>query len=317
MSDSGKTSVQKATDRLRQLIDELMPSAAPHDSDGAPDESSTIIAAMDASLPPAAAETAPAPAAPPAPAAADHHVAVFAKPHDPHVFAELLCRVLREHPLDALVHARHVPGVLPIPMSESQARELVTLLQGLGLQAAAVNVATLPDLANATVVHHARCRAEGFEIVDLYGATAEVIAWPDVCVVAVGAVPGESLHHYVDASRPALATAAPHAPTPTRLDTHGTDVLELWLLRKNPTGAYCVHHREFNYESLGEAQSESATANFEVFAQQVVNHATAARRTPSTRAFLARDQRLKYAFGSSAELQQHALVQWVIGHCAP
>jgi hypothetical protein len=243
----------------------------------------------------------------------DHRLAVLARPSDPHVLAELLSRVLGERPLDALIQARHAPGVLPTPMSAQQASELVQLLHGVGVQASAVRASQLPDLSNAAVVHHARCRPEGLEIVDLHGEPGEVVPWNDIAVAAIGLVPGETVHHYLDAVRSSLALSAPHGSALASVSLKGTDVLELWLLRREPPVAYYVNHQQFNYESLGTAESASASANFALWSHDVVQRAASARRTPSTRAYLERGHRSKYEFASSSELQQHALVQWVIG----
>jgi hypothetical protein len=228
---------------------------------------------------------------------------------DPHLLAEMLSRVLGERPLDAVIVARHTPGVLPLTMTAGQAKDLVSLLHGLGVQAASVAQAELPDLADATVVHHAR--SEGCEIVGLDGKPVETIAWPRISVVAIGAVPGEAAHHFVEQGRPSIVSAAP-MPEVGRLDAPTGTALELWLLCRDPDAAYRLEHRQFNYESLGARKTDSATANFELFAHDLVGHAGNALRTPSTHAYLTHDLRPKYEFHSSADLQQHALLHWVI-----
>lgn len=244
--------------------------------------------------------------------ACDSRLAVFARMTDPHVLAEMLCTVLGERPLDAIIVARHTPGILPNTMTAAQADRLVELLRGLGVHAARVAGQDLPDMVQPTVIHHARCREVGWELVDLYGTPMEVVPWSQVTVIAVGAVPGDVVHRYAEQGRPSILSAAP-MPETGSVNRADTAAYELWVLRRSPTTAYRIDHRRFNYEALGGAKTESATANFEHMVKTLVEHATAARRTPSTHAFLAHDLRSKYDFASSGDLQQQALLHWVIG----
>jgi len=240
----------------------------------------------------------------------NHRVAVFAKVADPHVLAMLLCRVLDVRPLDAVIVARHAPGVLPTPMTFEQSQQLVAALGELGLQAAAIEAAKLPDLANAATIHHARCRDDGLEIIDLFGRPAEVIPWVDVAVIGIGRVPGETSSHFVEQGRPAVLSAAP-LPSVGRIDAPSHKVLELWLVRRHPTTAYRIHHLQFNYQDLTGGKSESAAVNFERFARDVVHHAPGAVQTPSTHAFFVHDL-LKYDFRTTSDLQQHVALHWVM-----
>uniref|UniRef100_A0A7C4QGL2 Uncharacterized protein n=1 Tax=Schlesneria paludicola TaxID=360056 RepID=A0A7C4QGL2_9PLAN len=263
-------------------------------------------------LPPAGSS--PSAAGSEAAPARDHRVAVFAKVSDPHILAELLARVLGEHPLDALMQSRRTPSVLPVRMTAEQAAELVRLLDGVGWRAASVADGVLPDLENAMVVHHARFEPEQLVILDLYGAPSEAIPWERIAVLAIGEVPGEPTQHYPDAVRPSVVSAAPLPSTP-RLETPAARQLELWLLTRHPARAYRLDHRRFNYDCLEERKTASATANFELFARLLSERATSARWTPSTHAYLCHESHSKYEFASAAELQEHALVHWVIDHC--
>lgn len=258
--------------------------------------------------------TAPSDASAPA-SARDHRLAVFAHVNDPHVLAELLIHVLGEHPLDAMLHARRTPAVLPVAMTASQASELVRLLGGLGLRAASTPISSLPDLENPVIVHQARFQDQGFEVLDMYGEPAELVPWEHITVLAIGEVPGEPTQHYPEQGRPAIVSAAP-LPATVRMETPASRQLELWMLTRHPRRAFCLDHRRFNYACLGERKTESATANFELFARALVERARSARWTPSTHAYLTHDLHTKYEFASSGELKEQALVHWVISQCA-
>lgn len=244
----------------------------------------------------------------------DHRVVVFAHVNDPHVLAELLIRVIGEHPLDAMLHARRTPAVLPVAMTADQASELVRLLGGLGLRAASIPISSLPDLENPVIVHQARFQDQGFEVLDLYGEPAELVPWDHINVLAIGEVPGEPTQHYPEQGRPAIVSAAP-LPATARMETPTSRQLELWMLTRNPQRAFCLDHRRFNYSCLGERKTESAATNFELFARALVERAGSARWTPSTHAYLTHDLHTKYEFASAEELKEQALVHWVISQC--
>jgi hypothetical protein len=243
--------------------------------------------------------------------AGDQRVAVFAHVGDPHVLAVLLCRVLHMQPLDAVIAARHTPGVLPTPMTADQAQQFVSLLQEIGIQAAAVSARDLPDLADAQPLHHARLLDAGLEVVDLSGRPGQCLPWSQIGVIAVGRVPGEPLAHFVEQGRPSVLSAAP-LPEVGRVSAGEHKVLELWLLTRAPA-AYRLRHDQFNYETLGEAKTESATANFDRLVRDLTSRAVEVRRTPSTAAFLNHDL-ARYDFHTVAELEQQALLHWVLDH---
>ena len=67
------------------------------------------------------------------PHARDHRVAVFAHIGDPHVLAVLLCQALDVSPLNAVIAARHTPGLLPTLMTIQEAEQVVSLLSELGI----------------------------------------------------------------------------------------------------------------------------------------------------------------------------------------
>lgn len=245
---------------------------------------------------------------------AEYRVAVFSKPGDMHLIAEILCDTLHLHPTDAAIQAHYAPGVLPQVMTEIQAQEAVRRIVGLGVQAAVVRAAELPDMSQAITVHHARFQPNGWEIVDYRGDVAEIIPWSQLEIIAIGDVPLPDVQRFTEV-RQAVVTTAPQ-PLIGRLKTHDSFGPELWIIRSEPFSVYYIEHRAMNYECLGERMTDSAAANFRVYADELVQHATSAWQTPSTRAYLKKDLHTHYEFPDSEHLQRHAILSWVMKHAA-
>ncbi len=239
---------------------------------------------------------------------------LFSRPGDPLLLAELICQVTGMNRIDAMQVARMAPGVLPLELTADEAQRLAELVQGAGVQTATVNAAELPDLSQATVVHHARFHENGWEILELHGRTETVVLWSRIALIAIGEIPQEATRRYPDENRPTLMGAPLHATAP--IDVPLSASPEMWVLTTAPVHVYCVEARHMNYETLGDAMSGSASANFYRFAQQLTERATHARRTPSTRAYLERRPHSEYAFATSAELQHTVLLHWVLSQVA-
>lgn len=241
-------------------------------------------------------------------------LALFSRPGDPPLLAELICRVTGMNRIDAVQAARMAPGILPLPLAADEAQQLAELVQGLGVRTATISAADLPDLAAATVVHHARFHENGWEIIELHGRTETVVLWSRIALIAIGEIPQEATRRYPDENRAAVLAAPLHATAP--IDVPLSSSPELWVLTTAPVHVYRVEARQMNYETLGDAMSGSAAANFFLFAQQLTARAPQARRTPSTRAYLERRPHGEYAFASSAELQHEVLLHWVLSQVA-
>ncbi|MBI1344916.1 hypothetical protein GC163_01355 [bacterium] len=237
-------------------------------------------------------------------------IAVFGAPGDPHLIAEILCDLVHLHRTDAVIQAHYAPAVLPLELTWSQAEAVVEKIRGLGIQAAVVRSADLPDFEQSTTIHHARLPATGWEIVDYRGDVAEVIPWSELSVIAVGEVPLPEVTRYPEV-RQAIVTTAPQPPM-GRMTTADTTGPELWVIRQNPLSVYRIEHRAMNYECLGDRRTDSATANFRAYLADFVRLATGTWLTPSTRAYLQHELRPHYAFPDSAHLQRHALLNWVM-----
>lgn len=242
----------------------------------------------------------------------DHRVAVFARIESPQLLAELICDVTGMPQANALYAARKTPGLLAHPFTLAEAESLLSHLEPLGIRAAAIAEADLPDMSRVIVMHHARIAEDALEICDLRGDCTMRISWDRLGVIAVGCVPGKHHVRFNDEGRPSVLSAAP-MPSAGRLATRERPELELWLLCRGPTTVYRLKHDEFNYETLADECASSASENFDRFARRLVNKAPQARRTPGTYAFLQRIL-LGYECKSSEAVQQQALLGWMLEH---
>ncbi|GIX05355.1 MAG: hypothetical protein KatS3mg114_1224 [Planctomycetaceae bacterium] len=242
-------------------------------------------------------------------------LAVFGRPQDPHVLATLLAQATGMLPLDALLHARRAPAVLAVELTAAQAQQLVQWLEGIGIQSAAVVVNDLPDFSQPHVLHHAHITPSGLEIYNLRGTVDECLPWSQLAVIAAGEVPGEETVRYPEPGSPTIVSAAPLPSTGVvEHQLHGQ--FELWLIT-HPPRVFCLEHRHFNYDGLGEEKTSSAQANFLHWLERLVSHAPQAWRTPATRALLAHDLHRKYEFESSSALQEQALLWYVMSRHLP
>lgn len=245
--------------------------------------------------------------------AADHRLAVFSH-IDPHDMASLLHEVIGILPLDGVIAAKETPGLIARPMTRSQADQLVRRLHDQGISSYAIPAKSLPSLANATVLHHARFSDSSLTVLDLYGEVEEVIPWAAIGVIAIGQFPAESSLHAVDETRPSVLSAAP-LPTAWTTDAGHRNALELWLLARMSDRLYYLRHDRFNYESLGEEMSDSATVNFDHFARRIIPFALHATQTPSTHAYLSKSL-VGYSFPDQAALERQAVLNWVMRRAA-
>jgi len=242
---------------------------------------------------------------------ADYRVAVFGELADTHVLAAQLTHTLKLLPLDAVMAARHTPGLLPCRMSQHQANEIVAFLQRIGVRANTIASDAVPKLASPRVIHHARCRSDGLELLDHTGTPEALIPWNEIAALAVGRVPGEPKLHYAEQGRPSVLSAAP-LPEVSRVESGASSIFELWLLcASSNQRPVRMRHDRFNYDGLKDAETSSAITNFELFVRQLVDQSKQAQLTLATRRFL--DHKLlKYDFKSSSELQEQALLAWMI-----
>jgi hypothetical protein len=224
-----------------------------------------------------------------------HLVAVFAAPDDRHTLSEILAEVLRMHPTDALIHARMVPGFVGSQLTAETAERLAGAIRAIGLNAEAVDSDALPNLEQVDGVHHVRCVEAGLEILELHGSLKQLIAWSEIELIGVGDVPQETSRHY-PVSGMSVLTAARRSQPDAR-DMPLSPGPELWILCRNPDRGFRIDHKRMNYEYLGARKSDSATANFRLFLDDVIARIVPhAYLTPATRAYVEHGSANAYAF---------------------
>lgn len=242
--------------------------------------------------------------------ARDRRVAVFAHVESPQLLATLVCEMLGKPPLDAMFITRNTPGLLPQPFTLDEANRLVEHVKPLGIQAAVIAEADLPDMSGAITMHHARIAEDALEVCDLQGRCATRVTWDRIAVIAAGSVPSDSHMRFIDDGRPSVLSAAP-MPSVGRLATPERPHLELWLLCHGPSVVYRMKHDEFNYETLAADRAPSAAENFDRFVRRLVAMVPQARRTPGTYAYL-QHMLAGYEFKSSEAVRQQALIGWIL-----
>jgi len=237
-----------------------------------------------------------------------YQVVVFAAPDDPFVLCDLFVRRLDMHPIDAMTHARAVPGVLRDRLTHQAAENLAVAVNEVGLHAEVVRAADIPNFEHAEAVHHARCLEEGFEVVELHGDKESLVPWSQIELVSVGQVPQEEGRRFISNDEVTAARrAAPMQPFVTQLVGP-----ELWVVRRDPVKPYRVNHQRMNYEYLGSRKTASATHNFRLFVEDLVRRTASAYVTPSARAFLEHGPTRHYEFDSVDQLRQYTVFHLLI-----
>lgn len=232
-------------------------------------------------------------------------IAILSRPHDFKELGEVFEQVLQMHPTDAMLAARRAPGVMSESLSTDQANALAAALGRIGLCVRVLAPDQVPDLHVARVVHHLRCLDAGLQIMELHGWPALVVPWAALQMVCVGEVPQEKSRHYVEEK---AVTAGHHHVQPTPTDFPLSPGPAAWITCRSPFPALRVDHL-MNYEYLGPRMSDSATANFRLFVDDVIAHAPGVFLTDSTLAFVEHGSLLAYRFASSDDLQHYATWQ--------
>jgi hypothetical protein len=160
------------------------------------------------------------------------------------------------------------------------------------------------------MIHHARCLDQGLEIVDLRGGREQLIAWPEIVLLAIGQVPQEHATHLATGQMAVISSARRSRVVPTEVPlTPGPEAL---LICEPAARAWRIDHKRMNYEYLGARKTDSATANFRIFVDDLVQRAPAAGLTRSTRAWLDHGAVDSWSFESAADLARDALLQYLL-----
>ncbi|HVW00157.1 MAG TPA: hypothetical protein VHB77_07455, partial [Planctomycetaceae bacterium] len=92
--------------------------------------------------------------------------------------------------------------------------------------------------------------------------------------------------------------------------------LQLWIECRSPTALLQIVHQHMNYEYLGSRRTDSATANFATFVEDLVRFAPQAVRTRSTEAYLSGEESYRYRFNSSDDLAHYVVWQIMLARQA-
>ncbi len=237
-------------------------------------------------------------------------VVVFSKANHPDELAAVFQQELKLHPTDALIWARHVPGILTGTFPAGQAHALVAAITRIGGHGSAFPADQIPDLHHATVIHHMRCTDDGLRLMQANGEPGGLIPWAAIQVVCVGEVPIDVNRHYSSGNW--TAVSAGHHYQSGGVVAPGTPALEAWIVCQPPLPAICIDHGHMNYEYLGSRRVDSAACNFHSFITDVIKSATGARLTESTNAYLSHIQPETYRFPSREDLIRHVTLQTLL-----
>lgn len=239
-----------------------------------------------------------------------YRVAIHTRAADLHALSEVFQRVLQIHPTDAMIWARHVPGVLHDTFTAGQARALTAAINQSGLRVSAIRDSDVPDLHHALTVHHARCQDDGLQLMGRNGEPDELIPWSAIQTVSVGEVPLETVHHYPSGMWNGVS--AGHHYQGSEISLPLTPSLEAWITCAAPFPNLRIDHEHMNYEYLGERRVDSATCNFKEFIQDLTARATGALLTESTTAYLRHVEPERFRFTSPEDLLRYATLQAVL-----
>ena len=234
-------------------------------------------------------------------------MAVYSKPDSAQELNSVFQRELKLHPTDALIWARHVPGILSSAFSADQARALVTAIHQIGVRSSAIPATDIPDLHHAAHVHHARCTDSGLQIVTINSEQEFVVPWSAIELICLGEVPVETNRHYSTGIWSGVS--AGHHYQSSGVTVPGTPSLEAWIVCRQPHPVLCIDHGRMNYEYLGARRVDSATCNFQQFITDLTDKATSARLTESTVCYLRHIDPEKYRYSTRDDLLRHATLQ--------
>lgn len=238
----------------------------------------------------------------------EYRVAIYQRPGDPQAVRDVLVRELGIHPTDAMIHVHAAPGLLADKLPRDKAVAVAAAVSALGVQADAVPASQLFLFPHHDVVHHVECLEAGLEILEWHGAEVVLVPWGEVAVVSVGELPDGETRHWVAVP---VTFAAPHHAHDS-MQTVITNGLQVWIVARNPWRAWRIDHRQMNYEYLGPRMSLSATHNFRLFVEDLVQRAPGAHRTPSTIAYLLHGSPRELHFDSVDAFRHYSEFQTLI-----
>ncbi|MGB4709801.1 MAG: hypothetical protein WBH28_15145 [Fuerstiella sp.] len=238
----------------------------------------------------------------------DHRVVVFGVPDENTPLKNVLIDVAGMDAATAQVTTRSLPGLLPGALSQHQAASVAASIREIGLSAVAVPALEVPNLSQATQIHHVRVGDGSVEIIDTSDQHYSV-ASESIQVISVGVVPSTAPGHRRPAS--SLAMGSSHhswndgAHVPPRKRPEAFIVLS--------TGSVLLlASDEMNYEYLGNRKSTSSNANFARLISDLTELAESAWVTPSTRALLDRGPVRHFEFRSRDDFRGYTEFQTLL-----
>jgi hypothetical protein len=246
-----------------------------------------------------------------------YRLVVFEEVDEPTEVRDLFCKVTGLHPTEAMLWVSRAPGAWPHPLPEAQTRALLDGLFELGVAAEAWKVENYPDLNPARTVHDAACLEEGFRVKGLRGEPTHWVPWNKVELICAGKVEARDEFHSVSPPRwPSVVATGLRAltlrkPRPLNRLARASRVPhdpvgEVIIVRSDPRIAFRVIENQMNYAYLGDRLSPTAASNFPIFVADLCARADHATITPSTRAFLNKDDPAVATFATSQALLDYA-----------
>ncbi len=249
-----------------------------------------------------------------------HRLVVYPEDANPQLVRDALTVELGLHPTDAMRLAAHVPGVIPVPLSEPSARSLVLMLEHAGIDAEAWRADELPDLSEPRDVHRVQLTPQGLEAIGPRGEPAHWLPWPQVELVSVGLVrqgPKQRVVTTPSWIRVAAAVVRPRTLLePSRragkVKTARAPLAELWLVRDRPIQALRCRQDCMSYDYLADRLQTSSTANFRLLVEDLLRYSANASRTPATESFLVFDRPGRHFFASAQDLMEYTTWQMLL-----
>jgi hypothetical protein len=237
----------------------------------------------------------------------DCRVAILNRPEDIDEFRCRLQHVLGLNHIDAGTALTHVPGVLPQRLTSGQAAHVSEQLRTAGIAVEAVRADEIPDFEHAESVHHVRCTPAALDIADLDGGFRRSYPWIELRLVSIGLVPLDETRTYTTDN---VFRASPVRPDPY-VTTGRRERLECWLIFDNPLQVLRFDSGHMRYDRLDHDAPTAGSANFELLAGTVLQHAGTAVVTRAARAYCNHGPVIDYEFVSSAALKQHTLAEYL------
>lgn len=234
----------------------------------------------------------------------EHQLVIFSCSDGPHEVGELLKEKLRIHPTAATVWSHHIPGILNESFGRKQACELEAAIRALGAHVKVIQRNQIPDLRRPVLILDARCEPGALEVTDAQKAAEIMIPWAAVEMLCLGDVAIGNKH--CDAECDELANTEGVASSERDQHQSPTHRLELLISCKAPYPHLRAHHHRRKHEYLGLRRAAWSRIDFRRFLNDVIQHATSAMLTESTRDFLRHKHHGKQHFKSMDEFISYA-----------